>query len=135
MIFKDGIGSYSTSINWLHHGHIYDMSISWVWYSTTLVLTNYNCFTFFEKKGTFHFEMLKCLILLSSNCYERCKLKSSIQCNTDFVYVKQLRCWWKDAITTNCICINVFQVPCYNEHFKIFCTQNSTNKMLRSFTL
>ncbi len=102
---------------------------SWIWYFTTLVLTNYNCFTFFEKK---HASILKCLILLN-NGYKRCKLKSSIQCNIDFVCIKQLRCWWKDAIATNCIWINVFQVPCCNEHFKIFCI--STNKMLRNFTL
>jgi hypothetical protein len=119
------------------HDCIMDISMtcpfSWIWYSTTLIFTNYNCFTFFEKKSTLHFEMLKCFILLN-NGYKRCK-KSSIQCNIDFVCVKQLRCWWKDAITTNCICINVFQVPCCNEHFKIFCTQKSTNEMLRSFTL
>jgi len=60
------------------HDCIMDISMtcpfSWIWYSTTLVLTNYNYFTFFEKKGAFHFEMLKCLILLR-NGYKRCKVK------------------------------------------------------------
>jgi hypothetical protein len=119
---------------WLHHGHIYEMSIFMDMIFYNISTYKLQLFYIFWKERCFHFEMLKCLILLN-NGYKRCKLKSSIQCNIDFVCVKQLKCWWKYAITTNCICINVFQVPCCNEHFKIFCIQKSTNKMLRSFTL